>query len=232
MKFAVIGLGRFGTKLAVTLAREGADVIALDIRKEPVERIKEHVSVAISMDATDEEALHLQDIDKVDTAVVCIGGHFEANVLITALLKNMGVPHVCSRGLEGLQSRILKLLGADRVIHPEEDMAQKLGQSLITRGIVDLLPLSGEYHVVEIEAPEPLWGKSLEEVALRRKYHVNIIGFKVRSAPKGGKGENEKEGRTPERFLVPEAETIIEPHHVMIVVGKEKDINTLARIGA
>lgn len=229
MKFAVIGLGRFGTKLAVTLTKEGADVIAVDIRKEPVERIKEQVSVAIAMDATDEEALRLQGIDKVEAAVVCIGEHFEANVLITALLKNLGVPYVSSRAMEGLQSRILEILGADRIVHPEEDMAQKLGQSLITKGIVDLLPLSGEYHVAEIEAPEPFWDRSLEELRLRKKYHINVIGLKIHHEAEEEEGGEEKKP-LPDEFLVPEAETVIQPHHILVVVGREKDINTLARV--
>jgi trk system potassium uptake protein TrkA len=219
-KFAVIGLGRFGYKLAVTLTKEGGEVIAIDSSPEPVDTIKDDVAVALCLDATDQEALRLQGIDKVDTAVVCIGERFEACVLATALLKQMGVPRVYSRVSEGLHSRILELVGADRIIHPEEDMALKVGHSLMVKNIVDIIPISPEYNVAEIKAPQAFWGKSIGVLHLRRKYRVNLIVIK----------QEDESGEKAIIDSLPGAESIIEKGHGLIIVGKEKDIEAVARL--
>ena len=217
-KFAVIGLGRFGYKLALTLAREGGDVVAIDSRPEPVDHIKDHVSVALCLDATDEEALKIQGIDEVDTAIVSIGAKFEENVLATALLKQMGVSRVYSRSSEGLQSRILELVGADRVIHPEEDMALKLAESLMIRGIGDVIPITPEHNVAEIEAPKVFWGRSLRDLRLRNNYHINLIAIKQR----------DETGNSIILDSLPGPDTIIHEDQILIIVGKQEDIDALA----
>ena len=218
--FAVVGLGRFGHKLAVTLAEEGGDVIAVDQKAELVESVKDHVSVAVCLDATDEEALKMQGVDQVDTAIACIGQDFEANVLVTALLKQMGISRVYSRGSEGIQSRILHLVGADRVIHPEEDMALKLGQNLMIESIVDVIPLSGEYNVAEIQAPEPFWDQKVRDLELRGKYTINLIGIK----------ERDENGEEKVLDSLPGADTVIRKGHTLIIVGKQKDIHRVANL--
>ena len=220
LKFAVIGLGRFGYKLALTLAREGGDVIAIDSRPEPVDDIKDEVSVALCLDATDEEVLRLQGIDQVDAAIVCIGEKFEACVLATALLKQMGVQRVYSRVSEGIQSRILELVGADRIIHPEEDMAMKLGQGLMIKNIIDIIPLSPEHNVAEIKAPQAFWDRPVKELKLRSSYHINLIAIK-------------QQDETGEKTIIdslPGPDTVIRKDHNLIIVGKEEDIKDVARL--
>ena len=220
LKFAVIGLGRFGYKLALTLAKEGGEVIAVDSRPEPVDDIKDEVAVALCLDATDEEVLKLQGIDKVDVAIVCIGEKFEACVLVTALLKQMGVPRVYSRVSEGIQSRILELVGADQIVHPEEDMALKLGQSLMIKNIVDLIPISHEHNIAEVKAPRAFWDRSLKELHLRSNYRINIIVIKQRD----GTGE----GAIIDSL--PGPDTIIRRDHNLLIIGKEDDIKDVARL--
>jgi trk system potassium uptake protein TrkA len=129
-KFAVIGLGIFGVRVALTLMENQGEVIAIDKNRKPIEEIKDKVTVAVRLDATDEEALKLQGIDKVDVAVVCIGEDFESNLLTTVLLKRLGVKKVVSRASSPVQRQILDLVGADRVVSPEEEIAVKLAESL------------------------------------------------------------------------------------------------------
>lgn len=219
-RFAVIGLGRFGYKLALTLAKEGGEVIAIDSRPEPVDDIKDELAVALCLDATDEEALKLQGIDKVGVAIVCIGEKFEACVLVTALLKQMGVPRVYSRVSEGIQSRILELVGADRIVHPEEDMALRLGQSLMTKNIVDLIPISPEHNIAEVKAPQAFWDQSLKELNLRSNYRINIIVIKQR----------DQAGEATVIDSLPGPDTVIRRDHNLVIVGEEEDIKNVARL--
>ena len=219
-KFAVIGLGRFGYKLAVTISEEGGEVIAIDKRHDFIESIKDKVTVAISMDAADEQALQHHGIDKVDTAVVCIGEKFESNVLVTAILKKMGVPRVYARASEGIQSRILTHVGADRVIHPEEDMAYKLGQNLMISSIIDVIPVSSQHNAAQIEVPQSFWNKTIMELELRNKYHINLIAIK----------EKDQDGNMVIVDSLPGPETVIKRDQILILVGKTEDIDKIVKL--
>ena len=122
-RFAVIGLGRFGSRLASNLAAAGAEVIAIDRSRQIVEDLRDKVTLAIALDATDEQALRIQGVDQVDCAVVGIGQDFEANALTTALLKSLGVARVVSRAGNQMQAEILTRIGADGVVKPEDESA-------------------------------------------------------------------------------------------------------------
>jgi len=111
-RFAVIGLGRFGERLATLLAESGAEVIAIDSDQEIIDEIRDRVALAVCMDATNEEALRAQGIDKVDVAVVGLGTAFEDNALVTVLLKQLGVPRVVSRAATAIRAQILSRIGA------------------------------------------------------------------------------------------------------------------------
>ena len=124
-RFAVIGLGRFGSRLAKNLAASGAEVIAIDRDRMIVEELRDQVTLAIAMDATDEQALKIQGIDKVDCAVVGMGHNFESNALATVLLKSMRVKRVISRAGNDMQAQILKRIGADSVVSPEDESADR-----------------------------------------------------------------------------------------------------------
>ncbi len=216
-RYAVIGLGVFGKRLAMSLERLGGEVIAVDRDAAKIEEIKDAVSVALVMDSTDEDALREQGIDQVDAAVVCIGEHFEANVLTTVHLKNMGVGLVVARAAEGIQSQILTRVGADRVVHPEEEIAERLGRQICQQNIVDFVRISSSFHAAELSAPKAFWGKTLIEIQLRQKFGINLIALSRSNA--AGKEEQ-----------VPGAETRVEKGDKLIVVGSQSDIEYLASL--
>ncbi|HNT35323.1 MAG TPA: TrkA family potassium uptake protein [bacterium] len=217
-QFAVIGLGRFGQKLAVSLEERGGEVLAIDSDARRVEEIKDKVSAAIRMNGTDESALRAQGVDKVDVAVVCIGESFEANLLTTVIVKRMGVPLVITRTSAEVHSQILSLVGADKVIFPEEDVAVKLAQNLTIETILDYVPISDEHTAAQVSAPKKFWGKTLGELDMRRKFGVNLVAIK------------RMEGSERPGFVddMPGAETAIAQGDILIVVGRGEDIETMA----
>lgn len=221
-KFAVIGLGRFGSTVAEALAQRGAEVIAIDKDPRLVEKFKEIVTLAVKLDSTDEEALLSQGVDKVDVAIVSIG-EFESSILTTALLKKIGVQKVITRAshtVSHIQEKILSLVGADRIILPEVEMGKKLAQSLIASNILDYFPITDKYSAAEVRAPSNFLGKKIGDLKIRQKYRVNILEIRKLSA----------DGQKVEKVnYLPQASDIIEKGDLLLVVGEEEDIERLAR---
>lgn len=221
-RFAVIGLGRFGLRLATELTRAGAEVIAVDKDRKIIEAVSPEVTVAVRMDSTDEEALRAQNIHKVDVAIVSIGQDFESNILTTVTLKAMGVPRVCCRAEKETYGRILLKIGADEVIFPEEESALRWCDKLITPHISDKMEFAAGYSLVQYTAPERFFGKNLQQLDLRRKYRVNLIG--LRRAPTE---EEIKRKGSGEVISVPLPDTMIEPGDVLWLVGSDADLSAL-----
>ncbi|GAB4332434.1 MAG: TrkA family potassium uptake protein [Calditrichia bacterium] len=223
-KFAIIGLGAFGQSIALALTEKGAEVIAIDRDMSRVEDIQDYVSVAIRMDSTDEHTLKSQGIHEVDCAVVCIGEDFESNLLTAVLLKQLGVPRVITRATRSIEEKILSSVGIDQVVLPEQEIGEKLAYSLMHPKLKDIFYLSGEFNIVELEAPENLLGKTLEELRIRSKYNVNLITIR-RSVV-----ETQKDGTeiVRQQILMPAADTVIQESDILILFGKKQDIARLA----
>jgi trk system potassium uptake protein TrkA len=226
-KFAVIGLGRFGSQLAISLAERNAEVIAIDKDMQAVEQVKDIVTYAVRLDSTDKEALLAQGIGEVDTAIVAIGDNFEANLLTAALLKNIGVKTVIARAESEIQKQILELIGVDRIVLPEAESGIRLAQNLTSRAIWDYVPLSGDRVIAELRAPQRFWNKTIRESEIRRKYGINIIAIKKRTPKLSGTG-----GPTViEESIIesPEADYMIEENDILIVVGSNDDIENASK---
>ncbi|MBN2325695.1 MAG: TrkA family potassium uptake protein [Candidatus Omnitrophica bacterium] len=217
-KFVVIGLGILGRNLASILASRGAEVIAIDSEMTQVEEIKDRVTYAVAMDATNEKALKAQDIADVDAAVVCIGENFQANLLTTVLLKKMGVKMVIARASNPIERQILTELGADELIYPEEDLARELSVRLMADSILDMFPLSAGLGAARLKAPQPFWNKSLMELNLRAEYGINIIAIY----------DPEQMEKTHDPFPVPT--DVIKEGDVLMVVGRREAIEKLAQM--
>jgi len=216
-KFAVIGLGRFGTAVAQSLAERGAEVIVADKDGQLVDKFKEIVDLAVKLDSTDEDALRSQGIDKVDAAIVSIG-EFESSVLTTALLKKMGVPMVITKSsytVSHIQEKILNLVGADRVVLPEVEMGKKLARNLLFSNILDYIPISEKYSAAEVRSPASFWGKKISELRVRENYKINILEMKKLS-PKGDKVEKIN--------YLPQGDDVIEKGDIFLIIGEEEDI--------
>ena len=223
-EFAVIGLGRFGTRLACLLAEGGADVIAVDKRRDLVEAVRDNVARAVCLDATDEDALRSQGIDKVDVAVVGVGNAFEGAVLTTVLLKQLGVPRVISRATSSVRARILSRVGADDIVNPEREAADRWLNRLIAPNLKDRIELAEGVGLIQATAPEKFWDKTLEDLQVRRNYHVQIVA--IRRTVEDVDTDGVK--RTREMVIsVPMADTKIRKSDVLMILGNDDAVRRL-----
>lgn len=223
-RFAVIGMGRFGRQLAVSLSERGAEVVAVDLDMHQVDLVVNEVTHAVQLNSVDEDALRAQGIDKVDVAIVAIGENFESNVLTTALLKRLGVRRVIARASSEIQRQILELIGADRVVFPEAESGVRLAQSLLVPDIWRYIPLSGDRVVAELAAPKRFWGKSIGTLKIRNRFGINIIAIKRTRTVDGPHGPVTEEVIDE----MPNPDYVIDEQDTLIVVGRGEDIEQLS----
>lgn len=178
LQFAIIGIGAFGGALAKKLSEEGAYVIAIDNNMEHIEQVKDYVSDAICFDGTDPDLLQEHGITNVDVAVIAIGEAFEPVVLIAMHLLNAGVKEVYGRAGSYTQEQILKQIGITDVIYPERQVAERMGISLVRRGMSDVFDLGEGMAMFEVEAPKSMVGYTLGELEIRKRYKLNLITIK------------------------------------------------------
>lgn len=176
-QFAIIGLGRFGSSLARTLAKLGAEVLAVDLDAEKVRQIAPVVTEAVEADATSESVLAELGVKNFDVVVVAISG-FEASLLVTLYLKQLGVRQVMVKAASDVHGRILESVGADQVVFPEKDMGRRLAYSLVSGSVIDYIELSEDYGVIEIGVQGGLAGRTLRGLDLRNKMGFNIVAIK------------------------------------------------------
>jgi trk system potassium uptake protein TrkA len=202
-EFIVVGLGRFGTSLAMSLNAYNHDVLAVDAdikRVQEVSRILPHVT---QLDATNIEALREAGVEGFETGIACIGTDFEANLLATVSLRKLGVRRVMAKAHTTTQQEILQRVGADEVILPEHEAGVRLGRRLAAINLVDFLELSDDKGVVEVIAPDSLVGQSLKQSQIRQRYDLTVIAIR----------------RQDEVIVSPVAEEVIRQEDILVVLG-------------
>ena len=217
-RFAIIGLGRFGSTLATALAERGADVVAIDSDPARVEAVAEVVAVAACGDATHERFLAANGVDRADVAIVGMGNAFEATQLCLLALKELGVPRVITKSPLEVQARILEAIGADEVISPERESALRLVQRLLAPNLIDYVELAGGngpsgLGVAHLPVPADWIGKSILQLDIRRSFGVQILVV-------------EEKGRGPGSLAA--LERPFQPDDVLIVLGEQQAIERLA----
>ena len=206
--FAVIGLGQFGMTLAVTLAESDCDVLAIDDKEENIEEISEKVTYAVKADVREPGILKALGVQNVD-AIIAVAENLEASISATMQAKDLGVPFVVAKSMNSLHGRILDKIGADKIIYPEQAMGLRVARNLLSGGYLDVFELSAEFSMAEFSIPESWVGKSLIDLNVRERFHINIIGIK--------QGENVTVDLKPSEPL-PDRCSII-------AIGKNKDLN-------
>lgn len=225
-RFAVIGMGRFGRRLAKLLTDAGAEVIAVDRRGDLIETMRDDVARAVCMDATDEEALRNQGIDEVDTVIVGIGTNFEAAILTTVLLKQMGVPRVITRATTAVRAQILTRIGADDIVNPESESADRWRTRLVAPSMIDHIELSDGFSLIQTTAPKPFVGKTLGQIDMRKNHHVQVIAVRRKAEDTDVEGRR----RTQEIVIsVPTAETIIQNGDVLLLIGSDEALRAFGQ---
>ena len=169
-RVVVIGLGIFGSQLARQLYESGLEVVAIDKNRDVVQRIKDHSTKAVLADATDKEVLESIGIDAKDTVVISFGEDLSASTLLTLYLKEMKVKEIIVKVPNEDYKRILLKVGASEAIIPEREMANKVARSIISPNVLEYLPISEDYTIVELAPPTDFIGKSLADLDLRKKY--------------------------------------------------------------
>ena len=176
--YIVVGLGRFGSSVAVKLQELGNEVLVVDENEELVQRLADHVTYAVVGDARDESVLRSLGADNFDCGIVAIGGNLAASILITLNLKSLGVPYVICKAPDEQQKRALEKIGADRVMIPEREMAVKLAQNLVSTSVLDYMELSADCGIAEVCVPAPWAGRTLRELDVRVKYGVTVAALR------------------------------------------------------
>mgnify|MGYP000930036207 CR=1 FL=1 len=174
----VVGLGRFGSSVALTLYKMGHDVLVLDKNEELVQELANLVTHAVQADATDETALRSLGIRNFDVAIVAVGNDLEASILATSLIKELGVKTVVAKAQNDLHGKILEKVGADRIIYPEREMGVRLAKYLSGTNILDYIELSPDFSILEVQASEKLSGKSLRELNLRARHGITVVAIR------------------------------------------------------
>ncbi len=211
-EFLVIGLGRFGAGVARTLVEAGHDVLGVDIDFDLVELRASDIPHVVQLDSTKIEALREIGADQFDTAIVCIGSDFEANLLTTVSLKKLNVPKIIAKARTRTQKDILLQVGADEVVLPEHEAGVRLGRRLSGIGFINYLELSPEMSIVELHAPKKHFGKTLAEANLRQKYGLTVLAVR----------------RGNETIVNPPATFILTEGDELIVIGDMEEAERLS----
>ncbi|MCP3968027.1 MAG: TrkA family potassium uptake protein [Lentisphaerae bacterium] len=209
--FAILGLGTFGSKLAVELSNVGHSVVAIDRNKNRVEEVKDKVSGAIIADVSNPDTIRELEVRKFDAVIIGMSSHFEDLILALTLVKQEGAKKVIAKSNTSIQKRILLRLGADEVIQPDQDIAERLSKRLSMSNISDMFEFKGS-SIAEVTVPESLAGKSIRELDLRRRYSIIVLLIK-------------KPGRDIETVWNPNM--TLERGDELTVIGDEKKILNL-----
>lgn len=219
-KFAVIGVGKYGSTIAMRLAQKGAEVFAFDLDEEKIDDVKDEVAFAATMDSTDIKALMAQNINDVDAVVVAIGENFEATILTSAHLIDLGVKRVIARAHGPQQKMILEKIGVKEILLPEDEVAFVVAERLLNPSILSFLQLPDDYEIAEIKTPPNCANRTISDIGLRNKYHLTLITIKRQFDEKEGK-ETVKENHI---LGVPGSDTIVYETDTLIVFGTSKDV--------
>jgi trk system potassium uptake protein TrkA len=219
-RFAVIGLGRFGQKLAIALSMSGAEVVAIDRDRAIIEQIRDQVSHAVKLDGTDEDALKSQGIDKVDVAIIGMGQGgraFESAILTAVNLKQMGVKQIYARAETLTAGQVFSAIGATDVIYPEIESAERWAYKLIAPQISEKIDFADGYSLARVKAPQSFNEKTVIDLQLRQKYNINLVAIKRNDPQSGGK----------DIINVPMPSTVIYADDTLMISGSDIDLAKL-----
>ncbi len=211
--YAIIGLGRFGGSICRTLIESGQEVLAIDSNEDRVNEYMNIATHAVVGNAQDEMTLRSLGIRNFDHVIVAIGEDIQASILVTLMVKEMGVPNILAKAQNEYHARVLEKLGADRVVHPERDMGIRIAHNLVSKNILDYIELSDEFSLAEIRVSNPrFFNKSLIELNFRQRYGLTVVAIR----------------RGPGQVIVsPDAEAIVRENDNLLVIGNTDDVDIL-----
>lgn len=212
--FVVVGLGSFGGALAVRLSENGCRVTGMDSCKERVESLKDVLYEAVIGDARERESMSHLPVDSANGVIISMGEDITQSMLATLHAKELGAKQVVVKGVTDEHARILKCLGVDRVIFPEIEIARQLADRMTWPNVIDFLPIDPEYSFLEIAAPDAYAGKMLQELELRKRFNIWVVGV--------------KDTMTGKLEMFPGGQYKLAADQVILIVGKQVDVNKIS----
>lgn len=213
-QYVVVGAGRFGSGVALKLNELGEEVMVIDRNEDNINALVDHVTHVVQADVTDENALKALGVRNFDVAIVAIGSDIQSSILVTLMLKEMGVPYVVAKAQSEHHAKVLYKIGADRVVLPERDMGVRIANSLVSTNFVDFMELAPDYSIAEIKPRERWLGKNLSELDLRSRHGVSLMALK----------------RGNEIIITVDPETEILVGDIMVLIGHNDDLIKLEKI--
>ncbi|MBN2362678.1 TrkA family potassium uptake protein [candidate division WOR-3 bacterium] len=215
-KYAVIGLGSFGMNIAVSLAKNGHGVVAVDSDKEKIDVIKDRITLAFQADVTNIKVLRDLNIKEFDGVIVSVGPRIETSVLIVQYLKTLDVKNILVKALSDDHYNLLQTIGVKRIVYPEKDEAQRLSFLLSMKNVREYIPFSEEFVLQEVICPLSLTGKTLQKLDIRKKFQILIIGVR-----------NENKDNIIE---IPDSQTVLNQGDSLFIIGKKSDSNKFSKM--
>lgn len=213
-QYIVIGAGRFGSSVAIKLNDLGEEVMVIDRNEENIHALADCVTHAVQADATDENALKALGVRNFDVAIVAIGSDIQSSILVTLMLKELGIPQIIAKAQSEHHAKVLYKIGADRVILPERDMGIRIANNLVSTNFVDFMELAPDYSIAELTPKEKWLNKTLNELALRVKHGVSLMAIK----------------RSNDVIITVDPDTVILPGDVLVFIGHNDDLIKLEKL--
>ena len=224
MKYIIVGMGNFGGFLATRLTEMGHEVIGVDSSEVKIEQVKDKITHAILMDATDSVTVKTLPYKDADAVIITIGENVGASIMVTAIFKQLNVERLISRSINEVHETVSKAIGVSESVHPEEDSAERMAKRLQMKNVLDSLDLSDDYNVIEVKTPERYVGMTLEETNLRKEYKVTVITIihEIKRTNMLG-----KKSITKKVVGVVNGDTKIESGDILVLFGLAKDIQRI-----
>lgn len=213
-RYAVIGLGKFGSTVVRTLHERGHEVVAIDRDRGRVQEVRDTSTQAIEANCTDQDTLRALGLQDADAVVVSLGEQMDASILVTLYLKELGLKEIVVKAVSEDHGKVLHLIGATEIVHPERDTARRVARGLGLRSIVEYLPLAADSSLVEVQVPAEFLGRTLAELEIRKRYQVLVVAIKR------GEGLVIATGGD-ERLLAGD---------ILVLVGKDSDLDKVGRL--
>lgn len=226
MKYIVIGLGSFGASLAVKLTEMGHEVMGVDKNMDKVDALKESVTHTICLDCTDPQAVTHLPLKDTNIVIVSIGENEGANIMATAVIKQMGVQRLISRALSPLHETVLQAMGVDEIVHPEEETAERWAKKLNLEGLLDSFELGNDYSIIEVKVPQKYVGMTVGDVGFRRNYNLVLLTTINFTEEKSVIGAHKKVTNV---CGVASLTTVLQEDDVIVVYGNKKDLEKLLK---
>ena len=206
-------MGRFGRSIARKLAAKGAEVMGMDVRQEKVDSVHKDITLAVRLDSTDKRALESQNVNDLDVVVIAIGASFDAMLLTVFLLQELGVKRIIARAQDETQRVILEKMGVTEILNPEEEVGNNMAELLLNPGALMCMQLPDDFEIMEVTAPRKVLGRSLSDIGLREKYNLNLVTLL------------RKTDDAHHIMGIPDARTLVEKDDLIVLFGKNSDID-------